>query len=80
MTTLTVDELANRIVDRSRARWKTLLVFALVGGAAAVAGSFLIRPMYESEAAFQAETQSCPGPWPDSPHNWATFPWGAGGR
>lgn len=82
MTTLTVDELANRIVDRSRARWKTLLVFALVGGAAAVAGSFLIRPMYESEAAFQAETQSgfqLPGSLAGLASQLGNIPLGGGG-
>ncbi len=58
MATLTVESLANRLVDRGRARWKTLAAFALVGGVAGGAGSFLIDPMYQSEAAFQAETQS----------------------
>lgn len=58
MTTFTVDALANRLVDRGRARWKTLVVFALVGAAAGLAGSFLIKPVYQSETTFQAESQS----------------------
>ena len=50
--------MAARLVDRSRAAWRSLLVFALVGGAVGAGASFLIAPVFESEAAFQAETQS----------------------
>ena len=55
MTTLSADIVANRLVERGRVRWRSLVVFALVGGAAGAAASFLITPMFESSAAFQAE-------------------------
>ena len=55
MTTLTADALANRLIERSRIRWMSLVVFAFVGGVAGAAASYLVTPMFESSAAFQAE-------------------------
>ena len=56
MTTFTIDSFAARLVDRGRASWRSLLVFAAVGGTAGIGASFLISPVFTSEAAFQAET------------------------
>jgi uncharacterized protein involved in exopolysaccharide biosynthesis len=58
MTTLTPEVLANRLMDRARNSWKSLLVFGLLGGVAGAAASFLISPTFESTAAFQAEAPS----------------------
>lgn len=58
MTTLSVDAVVNRLIDRGRKRWKSLAVFALVGGVVGVAASFLVTPTFESSAAFQAEPTS----------------------
>jgi uncharacterized protein involved in exopolysaccharide biosynthesis len=58
MTTLSADALVNRLVDRSRARWKSLLVLSLVGGVVGAAASFLVTPAFESSVAFQAEPTS----------------------
>lgn len=58
MTTLSADVVANRLVERGRLRWKSLVVLALVGGLAGAAASFLVPPMFESSATFQAEPTS----------------------
>jgi uncharacterized protein involved in exopolysaccharide biosynthesis len=58
MTTLTADALTNRLIDRGRTRWKSVLLLGLVGGVAGTGASFLITPMFESSAAFQAEATS----------------------
>jgi len=58
MATLTTDALVNRLIDRGRERWKSLVGFALVGGVVGVAGSFLVTPLFEASAAFQAEPTS----------------------
>jgi uncharacterized membrane protein YhaH (DUF805 family) len=42
MATLTADALVNRLIDRGRERWKSLVVFALVGG---VVGVFVVSSM-----------------------------------
>lgn len=58
MTTLSADALVNRLIDRGRIHWKSLVLFALAGGVVGVAASFLVTPTFESSAAFQAEPTS----------------------
>lgn len=58
MTTLSADVVASRLVERGRVQWKSLVALALAGGVAGAATSFLITPMFESSAAFQAEPTS----------------------
>jgi uncharacterized protein involved in exopolysaccharide biosynthesis len=58
MTTSTADPLVNRLIDHGRVRWKSLVVFALVGGVVGAAASYLVTPAFESSAAFQAEPTS----------------------
>ena len=55
MTTLSADVVATRLAERVRIRWKSLVLLALAGGVAGGAASFLVTPMFESSAAFQAE-------------------------
>jgi uncharacterized protein involved in exopolysaccharide biosynthesis len=56
MSTLSVDSLVARLRDRGRAAWRSLLVFGLVGGVAGIGGSYLISPVFQSTATFQAES------------------------